>query len=145
MANNDSASYVLRYNEVTGALESQIGLNWVALSLGNSPNLTVASVGANGSTELVFDGGSNSIAIFADSTVVTTGVFSVQGNGLAVGISSTAASAITDITSTTKGLLIPRMTTTQRDAIASPAEGLLIYNTTTHVVNFYNGTTWGAI
>jgi hypothetical protein len=36
-------------------------------------------------------------------------------------------SAALDITSTTKGLLIPRMTETQRDAISSPAAGLIIY------------------
>lgn len=40
---------------------------------------------------------------------------------------------------------IPKMTTTQRDAITSPAEGLEIYNTTTHTKNFYNGTVWKAV
>ena len=39
------------------------------------------------------------------------------------------ASAALDITSTTGGLLMPRMTKTQRDAISSPATGLLIYQT----------------
>lgn len=37
---------------------------------------------------------------------------------------------------------IPTMTTTQRNAIASPAEGMTIYNLTTHLIDFYNGTTW---
>jgi hypothetical protein len=37
------------------------------------------------------------------------------------------------------------LTTTQRDAITSPPEGMLIYNTTTKVLNFYNGTSWGAV
>ena len=40
-----------------------------------------------------------------------------------------AASAILDVQSTTKGFLTPRMTLTQRNAIASPAEGLLVYVT----------------
>ncbi|MBK8343394.1 MAG: hypothetical protein IPL12_08850 [Bacteroidetes bacterium] len=40
------------------------------------------------------------------------------------------ASAMLDITSTTKGILVPRMTTVQRNAIASPATGLLVYDTT---------------
>ncbi len=41
-----------------------------------------------------------------------------------------------------KGLLIPRMTTVQRDAIPLPPEGLIVYNTTTHCVDYYNGKIW---
>ena len=55
------------------------------------------------------------------------------------------ASAMLDVKSTTKGMLIPRMTTTQRDAITSPATGLMVYNTTTTAFNYYNGTAWVAI
>ena len=51
-------------------------------------------------------------------------------------------SAALEIDSTTKGFLPPRMTTVQRNAITSPAEGLLIYNTSTQKINFYNGTLW---
>jgi hypothetical protein len=54
------------------------------------------------------------------------------------------ASAIFDIASTTKGLLIPRMTTTERDAIGSPATGLMIYNLTTSAFNVYDGG-WNAV
>ncbi len=39
------------------------------------------------------------------------------------------ASAALDITSTTGGLLVPRMTNAQRDAISSPATGLMVYQT----------------
>ena len=55
------------------------------------------------------------------------------------------ASSLIDMVSTAKGFLPPRMTTTQRDAISSPATGLVIYNTTTNVLNFYNGSAWGAV
>ena len=62
------------------------------------------------------------------------------------GSSSTAApSAALDINSITKGLLIPRMTEAQRDAISSPATGLIVYNTDTDALNYYNGATWGAV
>jgi hypothetical protein len=50
-------------------------------------------------------------------------------NKLSVG-TPTAASAITEITSTTQGFLPPRMTTTQKNAIATPAAGLVVYDTT---------------
>jgi hypothetical protein len=52
------------------------------------------------------------------------------------------ASAILDIKSTDKGILIPRMTTTQQNNISSPAEGLLIYNTTTSSFWFFDGSVW---
>jgi len=55
------------------------------------------------------------------------------------------ASSLLSLNSSTKGFLPPRMTTTERNAISSPAEGLVIYNETTQVLNFYNGTTWGAV
>lgn len=53
-------------------------------------------------------------------------------------------SAAFQIDSTTKGYLMPRLTTTQRNAIATPATGLLIYNTTTNSLDYYNGTSWVA-
>ena len=54
------------------------------------------------------------------------------------------ASAKVLIESTTQGFLPPRMTTTQRNNIASPAAGLMIYNTTTNKLNVYT-TAWEAI
>jgi hypothetical protein len=55
------------------------------------------------------------------------------------------ASAIIQANSTTKGFLPPRMTTTQRNAITTPATGLTIYNTTTNKLNFYNSSAWEAV
>ena len=52
------------------------------------------------------------------------------------------ASAMLDIKSTDKGVLIPRMTTSQRNAIASPATGLLVFDSTSGSFWFYNGSTW---
>ena len=56
-----------------------------------------------------------------------------------IGTSSPNATAELDVSSTTKGFLPPRMTTTQRNAISSPAVGLVIFNTTTNCLNFYVG------
>jgi len=50
-------------------------------------------------------------------------------------------SAMLDISSTTKGMLIPRMTSVQRNAIASPSSGLLVYDTTSESFWFYHATT----
>jgi hypothetical protein len=52
-------------------------------------------------------------------------------------------SAILDVKSTNKGMLVPRMTSAQRTAIASPATGLLVYQSDgVGGFYFYNGTTW---
>lgn len=61
-----------------------------------------------------------------------------------IGSSSFNSSAILTIESSSKGLLIPRMTTAQRDAIGSPSTGLLIFNTITNQFEFFE-TTWQAI
>jgi len=56
------------------------------------------------------------------------------------------ASAILDVVSTSKGMLVPRMTNAQRNAISSPATGLLIYQTnSTPGFYYYDGGTWQAI
>ena len=52
------------------------------------------------------------------------------------------SSAMLDISSTSKGLLIPRMTTSQRDAISNPETGLIVFVTGSQVFYFYNGTNW---
>ncbi len=62
-----------------------------------------------------------------------------------IGTASPNASALLDLTATDKGILVPRMTTAQRTAIASPATGLLVYDTDTNAFWFYNGTTWTTI
>jgi hypothetical protein len=55
---------------------------------------------------------------------------------------SNQASALLEVQSTTKGFLPPRMTTTQKNAIATPAAGLVVYDSTTNKLACYNGTTW---
>jgi hypothetical protein len=55
------------------------------------------------------------------------------------------ATAVLEVVSTTKGFLPPRHTTTQRDAVTTPAAGLVVYNTTTNKLNVYTGAAWEAI
>lgn len=58
--------------------------------------------------------------------------------------SAPSSVAAIEISSTTKGFLLPRMTATQRDAITAVA-GLMVYNTDTNKLNFYNGAAWEAV
>lgn len=61
-----------------------------------------------------------------------------------VGIGTTTPhpSAILEISSTTGGLLLPRLTNSQRSSIATPAVGLLIYNTSINCLEWYTGSAW---
>jgi hypothetical protein len=70
-----------------------------------------------------------------------TGGLCVSGS-TSIGTSNPAASALLTLSSTTQGFLPTRMTTVQRDAIASAATGLALYNTTTSDLEFYNGSAW---
>ena len=86
----------------------------------------------------------------SNGSILTNGSFSggVHGNGNGGkvcdnGISTAqVASAVLEVSSTTKGFLPPRMTTTQKNAIATPASGLVVYDETTNKLACYNGTTW---
>jgi len=70
----------------------------------------------------------------------------MNGNAQNIGINATGAtpnsSAMLDVASTTKGLLIPRMTGTEKYAVPTPATGLLIFQTDTIGFWYYNGTNW---
>lgn len=62
-----------------------------------------------------------------------------------IGTTSPNASALLEVKSTKKGVLIPRMTSAQRDAIASPAQGLLIFQTDRAAGFYYYNKGWRAI
>ena len=68
----------------------------------------------------------------------------VNGN-VGVGTSSPNASAILDAQSTTKGVRFPNMTTTQKNAVSSPAAGLVVFDTTLSKLCVYSGAAWQTI
>lgn len=65
--------------------------------------------------------------------------------GASAGIGGGQDCAILTVTSTTQGLLFPRMTEVQRDAIAAPLAGLVVYNTTTNKLNLRVAAGWEVI
>ena len=66
----------------------------------------------------------------------------INSGSFGIGTTTPNASSVLDITSTTKGILLPRMTTTEINAISPLTEGLTAYNTTLNTMFFYNGTEW---
>lgn len=90
------------------------------------------------------------IGLIAQATVVQGYSYDVYGKlntrqSFLAGGTTPVASAIGEFRDTAKGLLVPRLTTTQRTAVSSPAQGLLIYNTTTKAFNCYIDTAWQSV
>ncbi|HSK12591.1 MAG TPA: hypothetical protein VK907_05215 [Phnomibacter sp.] len=81
------------------------------------------------------------ITIFFVAIIAFTFSLHAQ-NGVGIGTPTPHASALLDVSSTTKGMMAPRMTTAQRNAIASPAKGLMVYDTDMNSLFHYNGSAW---
>jgi hypothetical protein len=82
----------------------------------------------------------------ADSTyniLLNGGGNSYINGAIAIGIDAVAnASCQVDIVSTTKGLGLPSMTTTQKNAISSPRAGLMVFDNVLNQASYYNGSSW---
>ena len=154
-SNNTAIGSETLYLNTTGYNNSAIGVSAGRyIADGSTANQTSnTSVYLGTSTKALASGDTNEIvigynaiglgsntAVLGNSSITTT---ALRGN---VGIGTTApnAAALLDVSTTTKGFLPPRMTTTQRDAITTPPAGLMVYNTTTNKLNVFT-TVWEAI
>lgn len=105
-----------RYNMTSGNFSS-----WIS-----TDPLFVIGNGTNGFTR------SNALTLLKNAT-------------LGINTHEPDLSSILDLQATDRGFLPPRMTEVQRDAIATPAEGLVVYNTDTKKLNLFDGTSWEVI
>ena len=80
-------------------------------------------------------------------TILLTGCFSVfaQSVGINKDGSTPNSSAILDVKSNSQGMLMPRLTTTERNGISSPAVGLFIFNTSTNCFEAYVNGAWNSV
>ena len=82
---------------------------------------------------------------FSISLLVAVLIFShqeTQAQSVGVGTNTPDSSARLDVESINQGFLPPRLTTIQRNSVTSPAAGLMIYNTDTRCIEFWNGSKW---
>ncbi len=88
-----------------------------------------------------------SIIYLITAFLLTTGIDALsQGVAINANGSSPDTSAMLEVSSTVKGVLVPRLTEDQRNAIAIPATGLIIFQTNnTPGFYFYNGSSWVAV
>ena len=85
------------------------------------------------------------IAFFTtlDGTNSLSERMTIKNDGaIGIGVSTPNASALLDLTSTSRGFLPSRMTSTQKNAISTPASGLVVYDTTLNNLCTYNGSSW---
>jgi hypothetical protein len=86
------------------------------------------------------------LTLFITAVLLSVGMTFAQGVGINSDGSPADSSAMLDVKSTNKGLLTPRMTAGQRGSIASPAAGLMVYQTDAPAgFYYYNGTTWTSV
>ena len=95
-------------------------------------------------------GGANGITrgLYINPTLTAAADFraiEVSNGGAYINTTSVQASAILQADSTTKGFLPPRMTTTQKNAIASPAAGLIVYDSTLGKLCVRTASAWETI
>jgi uncharacterized protein (TIGR02145 family) len=86
-----------------------------------------------------------SLIILILNCLILNFVFSQSGVSVNRNGAPADNSAILDVSSTSQGLLIPRLTTTQRDNITSPALSLIIFNTTTNCFEAYVNGSWYSV
>jgi hypothetical protein len=99
---------------------------------------------ANGEVRVSVSTTTGNFSVFAPSFGLTT--FRSLANGTClINTTSENASAVLQADSTTKGFLPPRMTTTQKNAIASPASGLVVYDTTLGKLCVRTASSWETI
>lgn len=138
LGNITTGTYNIGMGDQSGRLLTT-GTNSVYLG-----NFTTASSGSV-TNEIVIGSnnagiGSNTV-VLGNSSIVTT---VLRGN-VGIGTSSPSSSAVLDLTSTTKGFLPPRMTTTQRTSLGiTAAPGLIVYDTTDNKHYGWNGSSWNA-
>ncbi|MBM4159233.1 MAG: hypothetical protein FJ216_10720, partial [Ignavibacteria bacterium] len=154
--NNSAFGYYSLSTNTTGFYNSAFGYNAGAYSTGGYVNRTsIKSVYLGSYTRAYAEGDTNEIVIGYDATGVGSNSVMLGNSNITktilrgtigLGTTSPNSSSIFDMTSTSKGLLIPRMNQTQRDAISSPATGLLIYQTdNTPGFYYYNGSIWTSV
>lgn len=128
-------AYVNGEGTYTGTLFTRsgtnVGIQMASTSAIRNSGTQYHDFGTGGSGEFYIRGGSGYGNYL---TITNAGIVSIND-------ATPEASAQLDVASTTRGFLPPRMTTTQRDAISSPAAGLVIYNTTTSKLQVYT-TSW---
>lgn len=103
------------------------------------------ATGITGATGLIPNGTAAGNTPYWNGTQWVVNSGNIYNNGGSVGIGTGAPQAALDVTSTTGGVLLPRLTTAQRNAIFNPIPGTVIFNTTYGTFEGYTGQSDSAV
>ena len=135
---NMASGYQALYNNTEGYWNTGIGREALYANTTGSSNTALGYRSGVGTGDL-----ENATAIGANAKVNQSNSLVLGDNvNVGIGISSPSVSAQLDISSNSKGILIPRMTLAERDAIINPANGLLIYVTSDSMFHSFSGNSW---
>ncbi|REE00548.1 hypothetical protein [Marinoscillum furvescens] len=81
-------------------------------------------------------------SVFAIICTLFSILASAQNDGVGIGTTSISSDAILEVKSNNKGLLIPRLSTTAINAMDAKSEGLMVFNNTTNLFQYWNGDKW---
>ena len=122
---------------------------WNGNYTSGAQRLTILSGGATGIgtsaplSKLGVAGSASVGATYGEIAAPTSGMI-IEGN-VGIGTSSPNANAILDVTSTSKAFMPPRMTTTQKNAIASPTAGMVVYDSTLNKLSVRAASAWETV
>jgi hypothetical protein len=136
----------------TGTDDQTLSLagNTLGIESGNSVDLsgyldnTDAQTLSLSGSDLSISGG-NTITLPGDNDWTVNGSDIHNANAGNVGIGTATPAGILDVSSTTSGVIMPRMTAVQRDAIATPVNGMMVYNTDEDCMNVYQAGAWQSL
>jgi hypothetical protein len=114
----------------------------VAAVIGSGVTSELLLGSTNGNTPFVASQGAYPLTFFTNAAERMR--IDSSGN-VGIGTSSPSASAILDAQSTTKGVRFPNMTPTQKNAVSSPAAGLVVFDTTLAKLCVYSGSAWETV
>lgn len=132
LTGNTGPTGIAGLSGTTGATGTDLGTHWTINGNAN----TIAGTNFIGTTDAV------DLAMFTNNAeqmrITSTG-------NVGIGTTSPNSSALVDMTTTNKGFAMPRLTTSQRLAIAAPIDGLQVYDTDLKGFYFFNGINWNCV
>jgi hypothetical protein len=136
------------FNDPVISITSGANITYIGVSQSAGSFISAANAGdnfirnQNSNKFFYFGSGGSGASFFRYSYVDGSLILNNDGVGSSF---TTISSSLLTLNSTTKGFLPPIMTTTQKNAISSPAQGLLLFDTTLVKLCVYNGATWETV
>lgn len=155
--NSVTGNVIIDSNQSSAAFGPGIHLSNTSATLVTGNSVIGESSSPKQTHAVVEDGTSDYNVIFGNQLINTssgflisfvganTAVQNVVGSTLVIGASAGNANALIDMVSTTKAVMLPRMTEAQRNAIPAPTLGMVIVNTTTGKLNIRGAAAWEAV